>query len=203
MIVIIDYGMGNLASVYNAFTKLGFRAITSNHPEEIANAGKIVLPGVGAFSEAMNNLINLELDEAIKMAIGKGTPFLGICLGLQMLFGESEENGLSKGLGIIEGKVHKFSLPFQYKIPHMGWNNITVLKDSRIFKGIPSNSYFYFVHSYYAAPLKDNCIAAVSNYGIDFTCAIEVENVFATQFHPEKSGAIGLKVLKNFGEMSR
>lgn len=201
LIVIIDYGMGNLASVENAFHKLGFAAYTSNNPEEIIKAEKVVLPGVGAFADAINNLCQLNLDAAIREVIRKQTPLLGICLGLQLLFSESEENGRFRGLDIIKGQVVKFKLPKQYKIPHMGWNQVQPISNSQLFRGTPKGSYFYFVHSYYVVPENDLYIAATSDYGPDFACAIERNNIFATQFHPEKSGNMGLRLLKNFAAL--
>lgn len=198
MITIIDYGMGNLASVKNAFTKLGFEASVSNRPEDILAADKVVLPGVGAFADAVNNLRREGMDTVISEIVKKQTPLLGICLGLQLLFNESEENGIHQGLGIISGEVVKFKLPQEYKVPHMGWNQVQPAADSRLFKGIKAGSYFYFVHSYYVVPEDESYIAATSDYGHDFVCAVERGNVFATQFHPEKSGELGLRLLHNF-----
>ncbi len=198
MIAIIDYGMGNLASVKNAFAKLGYEAGISSRPEDILAADKVVLPGVGAFADAVNNLRRDGMDRVISAVVKKQTPLLGICLGLQLLFGASEENGLHQGLGIIKGKVVKFDLPQEYKVPHMGWNQVRPAADSRLFKGIKGGSYFYFVHSYYVIPEDDSYITATSDYSRDFVCALEWRNVFATQFHPEKSGEPGLRILHNF-----
>ena len=201
MIAIIDYGMGNLASVQNAFLKLGYAAHTTNRPEEILAAEKVVLPGVGAFADAIANIRSLGLDRTIYELVARGTPLLGICLGLQLLFTESYENGIHRGLDIIPGRVEKFQLPPQYKVPQIGWNNIEVNPGSRLLAGIPSGSYFYFVHSYYVVPDDESVVAARTKYGIKFVSAIEKGNLFATQFHPEKSSDLGLKILKNFGEL--
>ncbi len=202
MIAIIDYGMGNLASVKNALNKLGYEAATSYDPEEILKADRVILPGVGAFEDAIKNLRQRGLDIAISEVLNQGKPLLGICLGLQLLMTESEENGLHKGLDLVSGRVIKFQLPAQFKVPHMGWNSIAPSQKSHLFAGITPEAYFYFVHSYYVVPEDESVIAARSNYGIDFTCAIERDNLYATQFHPEKSGNIGLQVLKNFGEIA-
>lgn len=201
MIAIIDYGMGNLASVKNAFAKIGYKAFTTSDPEEILKAEKVVLPGVGAFADAIRNLGDLGLDKAIHETVANKTPFLGICLGLQLLFSESEENGLYKGLDIVPGKVVKFRLPPVFKVPQIGWNQIYPASESRLFRGISPGSHFYFVHSYYVIPEDTSYTAATSDYKIEFTCAAEKESLFATQFHPEKSGKVGLKVLQNFAEI--
>lgn len=199
MIAIIDYGMGNLASVKNAFIKLGIKAGTTSDPEEILAAERVVLPGVGAFADAIRNLRNKGIDKVINEVVDRGTPLLGVCLGLQLLFSASEENGIYKGLGVIPGRVVK--LPPVYKVPHMGWNQIIPRSNSRLFKHVNPGSHFYFVHSYYVVPEDESWIAATSNYGLDFVCAVEKNNVFATQFHPEKSSDLGLGILKNFGEI--
>lgn len=201
MIAIIDYGMGNLASVKNAFLKLGYEAETTCRPEEILQADRVVLPGVGAFADAIANIRSLGLDRTIHELVERGIPLLGICLGLQLLFTVSYENGLHQGLDIIPGQVKKFQLPPQYKVPQIGWNSIEVNPRSRLLAGIPSGSYFYFVHSYYVVPEDEVVVAARTDYGLKFVSAIERGNLFATQFHPEKSSDLGLKILKNFGEM--
>lgn len=190
--------MGNLASVKNAFTRLGYEASVSSCPDDILAANKIVLPGVGAFADAINNLRRTGMNNVIAEAVKKRVPLLGICLGLQLLFSESEENGIHQGLDIIAGRVLKFNLSPSYKVPHMGWNQVQPAGAGRLFKGIKAGSYFYFVHSYYVVPEDKTCIAATSNYGLDFVCALERGNIFATQFHPEKSGELGLKMLHNF-----
>ncbi len=201
MIAIIDYGMGNLASVQNALLKLEYEVFVSNNKELISNADQVILPGVGAFVDAIKCLCDLGLDQTIRQAVSEGKPLLGICLGMQLIFSQSQENGLHTGLNLVPGRVVKFQLPPSFKVPHMGWNSIKPAQESRLFKGIDPGSYFYFVHSYYPIPEDDKVIAAQSNYGINFACAIEQGNLFATQFHPEKSGSVGLKVLKNFAEM--
>ncbi len=198
MVVIIDYGVGNLASVRNAFLKIGIEASISSKREDILQADRVVLPGVGAFADAMNSLRKYELDSTVKEVINSGTPLLGICLGLQLLFTQGEEHGIHSGLDLIKGRVVQFDLPRQYKVPHMGWNQIYPQKSSRLFKGIPAGSHCYFVHSYHAVPENNPDVAACSEYGVDFVCAVEKDNLFATQFHPEKSGDIGLKILQNF-----
>ena len=199
MITIINYGMGNLRSVQKGFEKVGFPAIVTNKPEGILKASKIVLPGVGAFKQAMESLSNLNLIDPLISMIKKGTPYLGICLGLQLLFTESKEFGDYNGLNLIKGKVKKF--PSKVKIPHMGWNSINITKKSPLYKSINNKTYFYFVHSYYADPVDRDNILSSTEYGIKFTSAIAVDNIFATQFHPEKSQLEGLKILKNFAEM--
>ncbi|KUG03680.1 imidazole glycerol phosphate synthase amidotransferase subunit [hydrocarbon metagenome] len=198
MIAIIDYGVGNLASVRNAFLKLGFEAAITSSSEEILQADKVVLPGVGAFADAMDNLRRYGLDGTVKQVIREDIPFLGICLGLHLLHTQGEEHGIHEGLNIIKGRVVKFELPRAYKVPHMGWNQVWPREDSRLFKGLTAGSHFYFVHSYYVLPDDAGVIAAHSDYGIDFVCAEEKDNMFATQFHPEKSGQAGLQVLRNF-----
>jgi imidazole glycerol-phosphate synthase subunit HisH len=198
MIVVVDYGMGNLRSVQKGFENIGSPAIISRDPLEIAKADRLVLPGVGAFAECMRNLSRLDLIDPILEFIQSGRPFLGICLGLQLLFDESEEFGMHDGFKVIQGKVKAFDRNMGLKIPHMGWNNVAFKNDSPIFRGIPDGSYFYFVHSYYVEPEIPSDIAAESDYGITFTCAIARNNIFAVQFHPEKSQEIGLKVLRNF-----
>lgn len=201
MIAIIDYGMGNLASVSNAFAKLGYETIVSQDPEQILAADKVVLPGVGAFADAIKNIRARGIDQTITELMKRNTPLLGICLGYQLLFSESDEDGVHQGLDVIKGRVEKLRLPAAFKVPHMGWNNIETKPDSRLFAGIPRGSYFYFVHSYRAIPEDDTFIAATTEYGIRIVCAIEQGNLVATQFHPEKSSDFGLKVLMNFGAM--
>ncbi len=199
VIVIIDYGMGNLASVKNAFLKLGYDACTSTDPDRVVGATRVVLPGVGAFGNAVSSLRKSGMDRAIHEVVKNRIPFLGICLGLQLLSSESMENGLHKGLDLVPGRVVK--LPPGQKVPHMGWNQVIPKTGSRLFQGITPGSYFYFVHSYYIITRDEKLTAATCHYGLDFTCALEKGHLFATQFHPEKSGALGLRILKNFGEM--
>jgi len=175
--------------------------LITSKPEQILKATRIVLPGVGAFADGMDSLQKLGLTQVIYEAVQKGIPLLGICLGMQMLFSTSEEAGLHQGLNLIPGKVRRFQLPSSYKVPHMGWNRIRVTDNSRLFNNIPSGSYAYFVHSFYTEPEDPQVKAASSDYGIEFTCAVEKGNIFGTQFHPEKSSQVGLRVLRNFGEL--
>ncbi len=197
MIAIIDYGAGNLHSVKNALDFLGADSIVTGNREEILNADKIILPGVGAFGDAMKCLEESGLVETVKEVAKSGKPFLGICLGLHLLFEESEETPGVKGLGIFKGKVVQIPDNGSLKIPHMGWNSIKVTKDSKILKSIGDEPYVYFVHSYYVNADED-VISAYTEYGEKLDIAVERDNVFATQFHPEKSGETGMKILKNF-----
>jgi len=197
LIAIIDYGMGNLRSVEKGFEKVGVKARVVTDPAEVDRAEGVVLPGVGAFAEAMENLKNTGMDEAVKKAIREGRPFLGICLGLQLLFEASEEWGHSRGLGIFPGLVRR--LPELLKVPHMGWNQVKFMGEHPILKDVPDNSAFYFVHSYYVDPEQDAIRAGITDYGMQFTSAVGYENVFAIQFHPEKSSTLGLRILRNFG----
>lgn len=201
MIVIVDYGMGNLRSVQKGFEKIGANAVISRDPSKIAASDKLVLPGVGAFPECMKNLARFGLIKPILDFIKSDRPFLGICLGLQLLFDESEEFGLNEGLKVILGKVRAFDKNMGLKIPHMGWNQVNFQKKVPIFRDIPDGSWFYFVHSYYVEPLNETDIAARTNYGIDFTCAVSRGNLYALQFHPEKSQENGLKILINFEKL--
>jgi len=210
MILIIDYGMGNLRSVEKAFQKLGFPVKVSSRKTEIEEADGIILPGVGAFGDCIRNLKQLDLIEPLKEFIQAGKPYLGICLGYQILFEESEEFGRSKGLGIFQGKVIKFSEQMPdpdaapgalLKVPHMGWNQIEKKKNHPALEGMESGSSFYFVHSYYPAPKDKSLVATETEYGIKFASSIAQGNLFACQFHPEKSQANGLALLNNFGKM--
>lgn len=199
MIAIIDYGMGNLRSVSKAFEAVGHQAVVTRDPRAIANASHVVLPGVGAFGDCMANLERYELIAPILAAIQSGKPFLGICLGLQLLFTESEEFGTHKGLGLIPGRVRRFSLDPALKVPHMGWNEIQVVRSAPPLAGIVPGSYCYFVHSYYVEPTDQTVIATTTEYGKPFVSAVWKDNVVACQFHPEKSQAVGLQLIKNFG----
>lgn len=204
MIAVIDYDMGNLRSVQKGFERVGHECIITREPKDISNASHVVLPGVGAFKDCMDNLKSYGLVKPILDAIQSGKPFLGICLGLQLLFSESEEFGKHKGLDVIKGKVVRFSSKLrtpnsELKIPHMGWNDINIKNRPPALKDIADGSYFYFVHSYYVVPEDKSVIATTTSYGIDFTSSIWKENIFACQFHPEKSQQAGLKILKNFG----
>ena len=195
-VVIVDYGMGNLRSVEKAFEKAGARVMVSSKPSELRKAGKIVLPGVGAFSQAMKELKKRKLAGILREKIAAGTPYLGLCLGLQLLFSSSEE-GPEKGLGILPGRVRKFRGTM--KIPHMGWNSLDFPgKKCPLFKGISKKDYFYFVHSFYAVPGKKSDVVATTSYGSRFCSAVWKDNVYATQFHPEKSQAIGQRLIRNF-----
>ncbi|MCK5392349.1 MAG: imidazole glycerol phosphate synthase subunit HisH [Deltaproteobacteria bacterium] len=203
MIAIVDYGMGNLRSVSKAFQSQEFPAIVTRNPDDIAGASGLVLPGVGAFGDCVKNLGEYGLIDPIKEFIDSGRPFLGICLGLQVLFEESEEAPGVKGLGLIKGRVIKFP-DFKnegLKVPHMGWNQVTIKKDIPILEGVPQNSWFYFVHSYYPKPEDDNVSAVKTFYGLEFTAAVAKDNIFASQFHPEKSSTLGLKVIQNFSAL--
>jgi len=208
MIAIIDYGMGNLRSVQKGFQKVGQDAIITSDKKTILNAHKVVLPGVGAFADCMHNLGELDLIETVREVVKSGRPFLGICLGLQLLFDKGEEFGEHDGLGIISGKVVRFPTDIPdnaeelYKIPHMGWNRVSMKKDVPHLNGIPDGSYFYFVHSYYVVPSDESVIATTTDYGIEFVSSIWKDNVYASQFHPEKSQELGLRILKNFGELT-
>lgn len=201
MIVIVDYGMGNLRSVQKGFEHVGSQARVSSDPEEISKAEKIVLPGVGAFEDAIAELNAKNLVEAVREGIGQGKPFLGICLGLQMLFDVSYENGEHQGLGIIPGKVVRFELPPEYSVPHMGWNQLLIRNRPPILEGIEEGDQFYFVHSYYVVPDDPEMIATETDYPEPFCSMIWKDNVFATQFHPEKSQSKGLRILKNFAAL--
>ena len=198
MIAIIDYGMGNLRSVEKGFLKVGVNAKVVTDPRSVNDAEAIVLPGVGAFRDCMKNLDRMKLIEPILKSVRNGKPYLGICLGLQMLFTESEEFGVYKGLDVLKGKVVRFQVDL--KVPHMGWNTVRLLKKPPIFNGIKDESYFYFVHSYYVAPDDEGIIAGTTDYGMTFTSMVWKDNIIATQFHPEKSQETGLKILKNFGD---
>lgn len=198
MITIIDYGMGNLRSIENAFRFLGTGVKITAKPKEIERAQRIVFPGVGNFGEAMKNLKRKKIDFAIRNSIQKGTPFLGICLGLQLLFEKNEEAPKVKGLNIFRGKVLRFK---KIKIPQIGWNQIKTRKKSMILKGIEDKSFVYFMHSFYVKPSDREIVVATTNYGKDFCSVIETQNIFGVQFHPEKSGKTGLKILKNFIEI--
>lgn len=205
MIAIVDYGMGNLRSVQKAFERLGYQAEVTDRPERLAAARGVVLPGVGAFGKAMENLTQSGFVSAILASIDAGKPFLGICLGLQLLFEESEERfsdgaDFPKGLGVLAGRVRRF--PVGLKVPQIGWNALHMAKDAELFAGVEPGSYVYFVHSYYVEPADRSVIATTTDYGVAFASSVERENVMAVQFHPEKSSRVGLSILKNFGEVT-
>jgi glutamine amidotransferase len=197
-IVIIDYGMGNLRNVQKAFEKIGSDARLTRNKNEIGRASAIVLPGVGAFKDCVENLEKYGLVEPLLRSIEKGKPYLGICLGLQILFSESEEFGSHKGLDLIKGKVVRFVPDPEHKVPHMGWNTIEKEKEGPMLQGIERGDFFYFVHSYYVIPDKTQWISSFTTYGKPFVSSIWKENLFATQFHPEKSQQKGLRILENF-----
>lgn len=205
MITIIDYEMGNLRSVEKAFQRLGFDARVSSDPGDLLATDKIVLPGVGAFKDCITNLRQGGFVEPLLRHVETGKPLLGICVGMQMLFDESEEFGRHTGLGLISGKVQRFPAGMEeggerLKVPHMGWNTIQITQDAPIFKGTAQDSYVYFVHSYYCAADNPADVAAICRYGdIEFSAAIWRDNILATQFHPEKSQEVGLKIFENFG----
>ncbi|HLZ35748.1 MAG TPA: imidazole glycerol phosphate synthase subunit HisH [Nitrospira sp.] len=199
MIAIIDYGMGNLRSVSKAFETVGHRAAVTRDAKVIGNASHVVLPGVGAFGDCMANLERYDLIEPIRSTIQSGKPFLGICLGLQLLFTDSEEFGVHKGLDIVPGRVRKFVLDPSLKVPHMGWNQVDMKRACPLFDGIADGSNWYFVHSYFVDPADPTVAATTTTYGVPFVSSIWRDNVVACQFHPEKSQSVGLRLIKNFG----
>lgn len=199
-IAIIDYQMGNLRSVQKGFEKVGHEAIITSDPAELAKAERVVLPGVGAFGDAIAELKRRNLVEPIKEAVASGKPFLGICLGLQLLFDVGYENGEYEGLGILRGKCVRFDLPHEFKVPHMGWNRGTIKRKAPILKDTADGTFFYFVHSYYVVPEDPSLVAIEADYGHPFCAAVWKDNLFATQFHPEKSQEEGLKLLRAFAE---
>ncbi|GIM45329.1 imidazole glycerol phosphate synthase subunit HisH [Collibacillus ludicampi] len=199
MIAIIDYGMGNLRSVQKAIEKVGYQAIVTCDPEEVKRASGVILPGVGAFGDAMYNLKHLGMIDAIKKVVKEGTPFLGICLGMQLLFSTSEEHGMHVGLNLIPGHVRRFKGDF--KIPHMGWNSLTLHAQSPILEHVKNGDYVYFVHSYYVEPMDRQVILASADYHGDVPAIVQKNNVFGIQFHPEKSSHAGLQMLTNFAKL--
>ena len=202
MIAIIDYGMGNLRSVQKGFDKVGRQATITNDPAVIRGASKVVLPGVGAFPDAMQELRRRELVEPIRSAIGSGKPFLGICLGMQLLFDVGWEGGRHEGLGVLPGEVVRFEVPPEYKVPHMGWNQLAIRRRAPLLEGLEDGAHVYFVHSYYVVPRDREVIATETSYPQPFTSMIWRDNLFATQFHPEKSQADGLRMLRNFAALA-
>jgi len=204
MIAVIDYGMGNLRSVQKGFEAVGAEAVVTNDPQKILDADSVVLPGVGAFKDCIDNLNRLNLVDVIRQSIDSGKPFLGICLGLQLLFEQSNEFGNVPGLGILPGKVMRFQFPDhpEMKVPHMGWNTLNVKKPSPLFDSVEDSPYFYFVHSYYVVPEDPAIIATTTNYGVEFVSGIQHRNIYAFQFHPEKSQKLGLSLLKNFSNLN-
>jgi glutamine amidotransferase len=201
MLAIIDYQMGNLRSVQKGFEKVGHAAAITSDPVVLAAADRIVLPGVGAFPDAVAELRRRGLVEPIRKAIDSGKPFLGICLGLQLLFDYGYEGGKHEGLGVIRGECVRFDLPAEFKVPHMGWNALNIRRRPPILKGLDDGMFAYFVHSYYVAPEDAEVVATQTDYGGPFCSMVWRDNVFATQFHPEKSQNEGLRILKNFAEL--
>lgn len=202
MIAMIDYDAGNIKSVEKALQKLGVDVVITKDPKVILEADKVILPGVGAFGDAMANLKKYELDDVICQVVEKGTPFLGICLGLQLLFERSDETPGVKGLGILKGEICRIPDRENFKIPHMGWNSLHLQNQGRLFKGISENAYVYFVHSYYLKAEEAEIVKATTEYGVEIHASVEKGNIFACQFHPEKSSDVGLQILKNFVELS-
>ena len=203
MIVIIDYDAGNIRSVEKALSYLGEKTVVSRDPDILKSVDKVILPGVGSFGQAMENLHRYELVPVIRDMIEDGKPFLGICLGLQLLFESSEESPGAEGLGILKGKILKIPSSPGLKIPHMGWNSLQLQNNGRLFRNIPQDTYVYFVHSYYLQAQEPEIVKAVTGYGTEIHASVEKDNVFACQFHPEKSGKYGLEILKNFAELGR
>lgn len=200
-VVVVDYGMGNLRSAQKGLEKAGVDAFISSDPYDVEASEGIVLPGVGAFRDCMANLIQAKLLDPVQSAIRKGKPFLGICIGMQLLLSVSEEFGLHQGLDIIRGRVVRFPVVKDLKIPHMGWNRVHLNFRNPLFEGIPDGTFFYFVHSYFALPEETKVVAGWTDYGSRFCSVISRGNLFATQFHPEKSDKWGIKVLRNFGKI--
>lgn len=201
MIALIDYDAGNLKSVEKALQLIGEEVLVTRNPEEILSADKVILPGVGCFKDAMDNLNQFHLVPVIKKVIEKNTPFLGICLGLQLLFERSEESPGVDGLGILKGEICRIPAKDGLKIPHMGWNDLSFPHKGRLFEGIEEHSYVYFVHSYYLKAKEEKIVTAATDYGTYIHASVEKGNVFACQFHPEKSSSVGLQILKNFAAM--
>ena len=205
MIAIIDYGAGNLQSVKKALDYLGEPNLITAKSSEIEAADALILPGVGSFGDAMQSLTNSGLLETVRAAALSDTPFLGICLGLQLLFPESEESKGVKGLGVLPGKIIKFPGDMGLKIPQIGWNSINIREVCKLYAGVPQNAYVYFVHSYYLQAADPEVVAATAEYGVTFHASVadEAHRLYATQFHPEKSGAVGLRILRNFAAMQK
>ena len=199
MIAIVDYGMGNLRSVQRAFEYVGAEVTVTAHRETIESASAVVLPGVGAFGKAMSNLEQAGLSDVIRQVIAQGRPFLGICLGLQLLFDESDEMGQHRGLSVFGGQVRRFEIGL--KVPQIGWNQIHIQRGSPLLEGVADGSYAYFVHSYYVAPADPEIVLTTTDYEIDYASIVGQDNVFGIQFHPEKSQAVGLRILGNFTEL--
>ena len=200
MIALIDYGAGNVRSVEKALRTVGADVTVTQDPQTVLAAEKVVLPGVGAFADCMESLRCLDLIAPLHAIAARGTPFLGICVGLQVLFEEGEERGRHTGLGLLPGRVVQFDLPREYKVPHTGWNQIRPVKATPLFDGLPAGAWAYFNHGYYGQAREADTLA-VTDYGIDFACAVRRNNVYGIQFHPEKSQQVGLHILRNFVEL--
>lgn len=201
MISIIDYDAGNLRSVEKAFSYLGEESVITRDRDVILSSDKVVLPGVGSFGDAMNSLHDYGLVDVIHEAVAENKPFLGICLGLQLLFERSDETPGVEGLGVLRGEIFRIPDKEGLKIPHIGWNSLDIRKEARLFKDVPDNSYVYFVHSYYLKAADESIVAASTEYGTHIHASVESGNVFACQFHPEKSSRVGLKILDNFAKI--
>ena len=201
MIAIIDYDAGNLKSVEKALIRVGADPVVTRDAKVITRADKVILPGVGAFGEAMEKLKSFDLIDPIYKVVEQGTPFLGICLGLQLLFEYSEEKEGCKGLSLLKGGIKRIPDAPGLKVPHMGWNSLKITENAKLFRNLPENPYVYFVHSYYLQAEDPAIVAATTEYGVTIHASVEKENLFACQFHPEKSGETGLMILKNFVEL--
>ncbi len=203
MIAIIDYGVGNLRSVEKALHNLGYEACVSNENDVITQADAVILPGVGAFAEAMERLKAEGMDKTVYRVVELGKPFIGICLGMQLLFEYSEEGGHIKGLGILPGAIKRIPDDMNLKVPHMGWNKLNTVRQNPLLVDMPKSQYAYFVHSYYLETAQRDDVIATTHYGIDIDVMVNRDNVFGTQFHPEKSSNTGLKILDNFADLTR
>lgn len=202
MVAIIDYDAGNIRSVEKALVYLGQEVVVTRDAQRILSADKVILPGVGSFGDAMGKLRQYGLEEVIRKVVEKNTPFLGICLGLQLLFERSDETPGVDGLGILKGEILRIPETSGLKIPHMGWNSLEFPREGRLFRNLPADSYVYFVHSYYLKAEEEEIVTATTEYGTHIHASVEQDNVFACQFHPEKSSDVGLQILKNFVELS-
>ena len=199
-VVLIDAGTGNLRSVQKALEAVGANVLRTDDPKKVVSGGRVVLPGVGAFGDFMSGLRARGLEEAVNDTVQRGIPLLGICVGMQALFEIGEEMGEHKGMGLLQGKVVKFADSLSVKIPHTGWNQLETRNDARLFDQVNDGAYVYFNHSYYCQPWNSSDVLATTDYGINYACAVRRENIFGVQFHPEKSQAVGLKILENFLE---